>query len=261
MAYAFKNMKVTEIEKLLKQLNIDSLEDCLPSLKEDQRPGVIKLYTQYLRKLEKHQLEVNEWTLKMAFDEVFHENVKTLVGVDEVGRGPLAGPVVAAAVILPYDAQLLGVKDSKKLSEDKREQLFQKIQDTAIDIGIGIVDPQTIDSVNILNATYKAMQIALSKLKNHYDVICVDGNQCIPDIGKEQHAIIGGDNKSAAIAAASIIAKVTRDRMMRTYAKGYPEYGWDQNKGYGSEMHYKAIKTYGITPLHRKSFLKNEGIF
>lgn len=255
------DMKISDIEKTLKLLEIDKLGIYLQKLKEDKRSGVIKLYKQYSRKLEKYEDEVSKWTLKQDFDEVFHERSLVLAGVDEVGRGPLAGPVVAAAVVLPYSCDLIGVKDSKKLSEDKREKLFQKIQDVAIDIGIGIVDSKIIDSINILNATYKAMQIALSKLTVDYNIICVDGDKCIPNIDKKQHAIIGGDNKSASIAAASIIAKVTRDRMMKEYAKEYPQYAWDQNKGYGSEMHYTAIRTYGITPLHRKSFLKNEGIF
>ncbi len=255
------DMKISAIEQTLRLLEIDKLKMYLQTLEEDKRPGVIKLYKQYLRKLEKHQDEASDWALKLDFDEVFHEQSLVLAGVDEVGRGPLAGPVVAAAVILPYNAHLMGVKDSKKLSEDKREELFPKIQEVAIDIGIGIVDAQTIDSINILQATYKAMQIALNKLTTNYNIVCVDGNMCIPNIEKKQHAIISGDNKSASIAAASIIAKVTRDRMMKEYAKEYPEYAWEQNKGYGSEMHYTAIRTYGITPLHRKSFLKNEGIF
>ena len=149
----------------------------------------------------------------------------------------------------------LGVADYAK-----KEELYTQIQEQALAIGIGIIDAERIDEINILQATFEAMRQALSQIQKSYACILVDGNKEIPQIGCKQEAIIGGDNKSASIAAASVIAKVTRDRMMEEYAKMYPEYDWESNKGYGSQKHYEAIAKYGITPLHRKSFLKNEGI-
>jgi len=254
-------MKISEIQEVLKDLEVEELKKQIDLLKEDTRSGVIKLIHQYEKKIIHYQKEHDEWALKCSFDEVFHENRYALVGIDEVGRGPLAGPVVAVAVILPHHAYLPGVKDSKKLSELQREALYTKIQETALAIGIGVVDSQTIDSINILQATFEAMRMALEDLAYPYDILCVDGDKAIPEIDEKQHAVIAGDDKSASIGAASIIAKVTRDRMMKAYAKEYPMYDWESNKGYGSHKHYEAIRAFGITPLHRKSFLKNEGIF
>ncbi|MEG1637857.1 MAG: ribonuclease HII, partial [Cellulosilyticaceae bacterium] len=179
--------------------------------------------------------------------------------VDEVGRGPLAGPVVACAVILPYECDIRGLKDSKKLSEEKREELYDIIYEKALYVGVGMVGPEEIDRINILQATFKAMREALGSIKAAYQIVGVDGDKIIPQVEVTQHAIIKGDDKSAAIAAASVIAKVTRDRMMKEYAVAYPVYDWESNKGYGSNKHYDGIRAYGITELHRKSFLKNEG--
>jgi ribonuclease HII len=254
-------MKITEINNKLKDLKIEELKPHLEVLKEDKRTGVINLLSKYEKKIKEYEKQVEEWSVKCEFDAVFHENKYVVVGIDEVGRGPLAGPVVAAAVILPYNIQLLGLKDSKKMTEVKREELYSQIQGAALAIGIGIVDAEIIDQVNILNATFKAMHLALEQLNYPYDLICVDGDKCIPHVDAVQHAIIAGDDKSACIAAASVIAKVTRDRMMKVYAKQYNGYDWESNKGYGSSKHYEAIKVFGITPLHRKSFLKKEGIF
>ena len=176
-----------------------------------------------------------------------------IAGVDEVGRGPLAGPVVAAAVILPQSIDIVGINDSKKLSEKKRESLFTVIKDNAIDIGVGIIHEKEIDEINILQATYKAMRAALTSLTTVPDIVFVDGNEA--DIGEYiQKNIIKGDQKSISIAAASIIAKVTRDRMMIEYDAVYPQYGFKQHKGYGTKLHMEAIKRYYATPIHRKSF-------
>ncbi|WP_069997588.1 ribonuclease HII [Cellulosilyticum sp. I15G10I2] len=254
-------MKISEIDNILKKLDIEALKEQMVSFKEDHRVGVQKLLVKYQNKLIQHYKQREEWALKCRFDQNIHQNKHVLVGVDEVGRGPLAGPVVAAAVILPYDTCLLGLKDSKKMSPLKREELYIKIQEIALAVGIGIIDANRIDQVNILNATFEAMQSALLHLNQAYDVIGVDGDKTIPNIAALQHAIIGGDDKSASIAAASVIAKVTRDRMMHQYAKAHDVYDWINNKGYGSSKHYEGIRKYGITPLHRKSFLKNEGIF
>lgn len=252
-------MKIKEIEERLKNTAIEELNQVLALLESDKRSGVQKLIVKYKKKIEQLESIRAEWELRMAFDSAFGAH-QVVVGIDEVGRGPLAGPVVAAAVILPPHVELLGLKDSKKLSSEKRESLYVEIEETALAIGIGIVDAQRIDEINILQATFEAMKQALSQIPNGYECILVDGNKEIPGIMGKQHTIIGGDNKSASIAAASVIAKVTRDRMMDQYAKIYEGYDWENNKGYGSKKHYEAIRSQGITPLHRKSFLKNEGI-
>lgn len=253
-------LNIKEIDQLLSTLSIEELKEQLVTYETDTRTGVIKLIDKYNRKIQAYEKEQALWQLKCDFDSIFHEDVYTIVGVDEVGRGPLAGPVVAAAVILPYNAQLVGLKDSKKLSEAKREMLYEQIQDVALGIGVGVVDADRIDEINILQATFEAMQKALAEIKIEVDKILVDGDKVIPGFEVRQEAIIGGDDKSASIAAASVIAKVTRDRMMKAYAHTYEQYDWENNKGYGSQKHYEAIRCYGITPLHRKTFLKNEGI-
>lgn len=254
-----KSLKVKEIEALLKETPRERLLEILEYLKVDTRTSVKKLYDKSIKDLKVYENLQEEWQQKLLFDQVFQEVGQVLVGVDEVGRGPLAGPVVASAVILPVDCQLLGVKDSKKLSEEKREMLYDQIMKEALHVGIGIVEASVIDEINILQATFRAMHLAIEDLKVPYDIVLVDGDKIIPKLSSRQHAIIKGDNKSGAIAAASIIAKVTRDRMMKDYAKTYPAYDWESNKGYGSQKHYEGIRNYGITPLHRKTFLKNEG--
>lgn len=252
-------MKIKEIENLLRETPVKGLPECVASLKSDERLGVQKLLKKYEKKYIDYEHQIEEWAMRMAFDEVFQAH-ECVVGIDEVGRGPLAGPVVAAAVILPKEAQLLGLKDSKQLSYAKKEELFVEIQQQALAIGIGMVDATRIDEINILQATFEAMRQALSQIQEAYDCILVDGNKEIPGVSYTQQAIIGGDNKSASIAAASVIAKVTRDHMMEEYAKLYLGYDWENNKGYGSPKHYEGLRANGITPLHRKSFLKNEGI-
>ncbi|MBP3887572.1 MAG: ribonuclease HII [Cellulosilyticum sp.] len=252
-------MKIKDIEAILKATSLENLLETIKQFEHDERTGVQKLITQYQKKYKQHETIKNEWAMRMAFDEVF-DGHEVLVGVDEVGRGPLAGPVVASAVVLPSGVELLGLKDSKKLNHAQKEELFKQIKAHALAIGVGVVDAERIDEINILQATFEAMREALSQIGIDYKTILVDGNKEIPGVSVEQHAIIGGDNKSASIAAASVIAKVTRDRMMEEYATIYPGYDWESNKGYGSQKHYEGIYQKGITPLHRKSFLKNEGI-
>ena len=179
-----------------------------------------------------------------------------ICGVDEVGRGPLAGPVVAAAVILPKECDILYINDSKKLSEKKREMLYDEIMEKAEAVGIGIVGPERIDEINILQATYEAMRIAVSKLPLQPDLMLNDA-VTIPGLTMKQVSIIKGDAKSASIGAASIIAKVTRDRMMVEYDSIFPEYGFASNKGYGTAAHIAALKELGPTPIHRRSFIGN----
>lgn len=178
-----------------------------------------------------------------------------ICGIDEAGRGPLAGPVAAGAVILPKDCTILHLNDSKKLSEKRREELFLEIQEKAISFGVGIVSPGAIDEINILQATYEAMRIAVSKLSVEPDVFLNDA-VTIPGIPPEKQVkIIKGDAKSVSIAAASIMAKVTRDHIMMEYDKLYPQYGFARHKGYGTKAHMDAIREFGMCPIHRRSFL------
>lgn len=181
---------------------------------------------------------------------------QAICGIDEVGRGPLAGPVVASAVILPKDCDILYINDSKKLSEKKREMLYDEIMEKAVAVGIGIVGPERIDEINILQATYEAMREAISKLSVQPDLLLNDAVK-IPGVTLPQVSIIKGDAKSASIGAASIIAKVTRDRMMVEYDSIFPEYGFAANKGYGTAIHIAALKELGPTPIHRRSFISN----
>jgi len=177
-------------------------------------------------------------------------------GIDEVGRGPLAGPVVACAVILPKDCDLLYLNDSKQLSAKKREELYPQIMEKAVSVGIGFVGPERIDEINILQATYEAMRQAIQNLSVKPDILLNDA-VTIPGVDIRQVPIIKGDAKSASIAAASIVAKVTRDRLMVQYDELYPEYGFASNVGYGAAKHIEALKTLGPTPIHRRTFIKN----
>lgn len=178
-----------------------------------------------------------------------------IAGVDEAGRGPLAGPVYAAAVILPEDARLDGINDSKKLSEKKREELFEKITDIAIAYAIFSVDEKEIDEINILNATHKAMNGAAKELSVKPDYVIIDGNS-IKGMDLPHETVVKGDAKSISIAAASILAKVSRDRYITQMAEKYPQYGFEKHKGYGTKAHTDAILEYGVSPIHRKTFLK-----
>ena len=208
----------------------------------DERSGVQKLIQQYHKKLQ--ALE----------DEHEYEHLGYLCGIDEVGRGPLAGPVVACAVILPKDCDILWLNDSKKLTAKKREELYDVILEGAVSVGIGMASPERIDEINILQATYEAMRQAVSRLSVQPQLLLNDA-VTIPEIQIPQVPIIKGDAKSVSIAAASIVAKVTRDRMMEEYDKVLPEYGFASNKGYGSAAHIEALKKYGPSPIHRKTFI------
>ena len=191
------------------------------------------------------------------FDNSFlSDSINLIAGIDEAGRGPLAGPVVAAAVIFSPNIKLPRVNDSKKLSENIREELYDEIVNNALAFGICEIDETEIDSINILQATLKAMKLASEKLNIPPDLILIDGNKSF-NSQTPVKTIVKGDSKSHAIAAASILAKVTRDRLMIKAAELFPEYAWERNKGYGTKQHIEAIKKYGITPLHRKTFLSN----
>lgn len=186
---------------------------------------------------------------------LFAKGISCVCGVDEAGRGPLAGPVYAAAVILPRGLMLEGLNDSKKLSEKKREQLFAQITEKALAYGIASADEKEIDSLNILNATFLAMNRALEKLSLLFDLALIDGNRS-SGIKYPSLCIVGGDGKSASVAAASILAKVSRDRYMRKLAQLYPQYAFEKHKGYGTKLHYEKLREFGPSPVHRQTFLK-----
>lgn len=204
---------------------------------------------------EKEEQRLNE--LKEIDKSYFKEGYNYICGIDEAGRGPLAGPVVVAAVIMPKDSMIEGVNDSKKVSEKKREKLYELIIEGAISYSVGIVDQNEIDRINILNATKAGLTEAVRTLKVKPELILVDALTNIDTCGVPYQSIIKGDAKSYSIAAASIIAKVTRDRIMREWDKVYPQYGFEKHKGYGTAAHISAIKENGLCPLHRLSFVKN----
>lgn len=195
--------------------------------------------------------------LKEYENKLYETGLKYIAGIDEAGRGPLAGPVVVGIAIMKPDSFIEGINDSKKISEAKREKLYEQITYEAIDWSVGIVSQKEIDEINILNATKKALKLAIENLKTKPDRILVDALENIDTKGIPYTSIIKGDAKIYSISAASIIAKVTRDRIMREYDEVYPEYGFAKHKGYGTSMHIEAIKQNGPCPLHRKSFIKN----
>ena len=221
--------------------------------RSDERAGVTKLVQQYEKKIQNLENEKLRMQKMMEYEHKY-EHLGYLCGIDEVGRGPLAGPVVACAVILPHDHHILYLNDSKKLTAHKREELYDVIIREAVAVGIGMAGPARIDEINILQATYEAMRQAVSKLKVVPQLLLNDA-VTIPEITIPQVPIIKGDAKSASIAAASIVAKVTRDRLMEEYDKTMPEYGFASNKGYGSAEHIAALKKYGPSPIHRASFI------
>ena len=209
-----------------------------------------------MRQLTGEKLEVELLRLSaMREYEDIYDACACICGIDEAGRGPLAGPVVAGAAILPKDCQILYLNDSKKLSEKKRELLYDEIREKAVSWAVGIVEPERIDEINILQATYEAMRQAISKLTVLPDILLNDA-VTIPGISIPQVPIVKGDAKSVSIAAASILAKVTRDRMMAEYDQIYPAYGFGKHKGYGTAAHIQAIRQFGPCPIHRKSFIK-----
>ena len=195
---------------------------------------------------------VNMWEIENTY---YSDTVTYICGVDEAGRGPLAGPVCAAAVILPRDLEIPGLTDSKKLTDKKRRELFPIIKEQAIAYGIGFASEQEIDEINILQATFLAMQRAIDQLEGKADLALIDGNRQ-RDFGLPAVTVVKGDSLSASIAAASVLAKVTRDDLMLEMAEIYPEYGFEIHKGYGTKAHYEALRKHGASPIHRQSFLK-----
>lgn len=247
-----KSESIASIKEQLKL--VQALDDPRLSVwQEDARKGVQTALKQWHNAYQK-QLKVKEHYQEMLHFErqATQAGYQAIAGIDEVGRGPLAGPVVSAAVILPTDVDLVGINDSKQLSLAKREELYIAIKEQAISIGIGIMDQEVIDRVNIYEATKLAMQAAIDALDPQPDFLLIDAMKLANGIPQEN--LIKGDARSVSIAAASIIAKVTRDHMMVDYAKQYPGYGFEKNAGYGTKEHLDGLEKLGITPIHRKTF-------
>lgn len=246
---------ISEIKKEFNNLKEDEYNDFIVRYSEDDRSGVISLVKKAAGKIEKYKAEI-ERTERMLSYEKEYSSYMAICGIDEAGRGPLAGPVVAGAVILPAGERILYLNDSKQLSAAKRDELFDVIYEKATAVSVGIVDHERIDEINILQATYEAMRYAVMNLSQKPDILLNDA-VTIPGIDIKQVPIIKGDAKSCSIAAASIIAKVTRDRIMDEMDKQYPEYGFARNKGYGSAQHIEAIRKFGPCTIHRRSFIGN----
>ena len=246
---------IQEIKTVLQHASYEELPDYIAAYGQDERAGVQKEIVKAQKRLERWQAEVQRIENMKTYEYQYWEEYDYVCGIDEVGRGPLAGPVMAAAVIFPKDVSLLYLNDSKKLSEKKREELYEEIKASAISYAVGIADVATIDEINILQADYVAMRQAISKLSVEPQILLNDA-VTIPLVKQPQVPIIKGDTKSISIAAASILAKVERDRLMQVYDEIYPEYGFAQNKGYGTAEHIEAIRKYGPCDIHRRTFIK-----
>lgn len=246
---------IGEIKQKLNEASPDMLPEVIKLFEVDERAGVLKEIEKARSRYDKYKQELAR-TYAISEYERKYSDYTYICGIDEVGRGPLAGPVVAGAVILPKDCDILYINDSKKLTEKKREELYDIIMEKAIATGIGYASVERIDEINILQATFEAMRDAISKLAVSPDILLNDA-VTIPQVMIPQVPIIKGDAKSISIGAASIIAKVTRDRLMVQYDEVFPEYGFASNKGYGSAQHIEAIKKIGPCPIHRKTFIGN----
>lgn len=247
-------MTIQEIRLEYEQLTSENIRSFIEKYSEDTRSGVQKLIKQCQNRIQKEMEEEIRLEYMLMFERKYYKTCNFVCGIDEAGRGPLAGPVVAAAVILPKNHKIAYLNDSKQLSEKKREELFDKIMSEALAVGVGIVSPKRIDEINILQATYEAMRGAINQLKIQPEILLNDA-VIIPEVKIPQEKIIKGDAKSLSIAAASIIAKVTRDRMMKDYHELFPEYGFNKHKGYGSKEHIQSIQQYGPSPIHRRTFI------
>lgn len=246
---------IGEIKAVFQAASCDELPEFVKRYESDERNGVKKLVEAAQKKLRALEKEYARIEKLREYEEKYRE-YELICGIDEVGRGPLAGPVVAGAVVLPRDCRILYINDSKQLSEKKREELSEIIREKAVAYALGLATPERIDEINILQATYEAMRSAVSTLKVQPQLLLNDA-VTIPGVDIPQIPIIKGDAKSITIGAASILAKVARDRMMVEYDEVYPEYEFARNKGYGSPAHIGAIRKYGPCAIHRRSFLKN----
>lgn len=247
--------KISQIKEEFEAAKREEYNELFEKYSSDGRSGVAKIIEKYKKVIVNYENELKRLYNMSAFEREY-EAYGYICGIDEVGRGPLAGPVCAGAVILPKDVQILYINDSKKLSPKKREELYEEIKEKAVAVKTAFVSPEVIDEINILQATYKAMRTAVNELAVKPDILLNDAVN-IPELNYKQVPIIKGDAKSISIAAASIIAKVERDRMMEMYDEMYPEYDFAGNKGYGSAKHIEAIKKYGPCPIHRRSFIGN----
>lgn len=247
---------IQEIKTLLQHASYEEIPDLVKKYADDERAGVMKEVSKAQKRLIQWEKEVARIEAMKQFEYQYWKDYEYICGIDEVGRGPLAGPVMAAAVILPKDVNILYLNDSKQLSEKKREELYEEIKDKAVCYAVGMADVETIDEINILQADYVAMRQAINKLSVTPQILLNDA-VTIPSVNQPQVPIIKGDTKSISIAAASIMAKVERDRLMCIYDDMYPEYGFARNKGYGSAEHIEAIKKYGPCEIHRKTFIKH----
>lgn len=247
---------ITEIKQELLRISLEDYEDFIEKYETDARKGVQNIVASAKNKLKKLELERERLEKMTVFEKKYRGQYTVICGIDEAGRGPLAGPVVAGACILPKEEEILYLNDSKKLSPARREELYEEITGKALAWSVGIASPERIDQINILQATYEAMRSAIDELKITPDILLVDA-VTIPNVQTKQMGIIKGDAKSISIAAASILAKVTRDRMMDQYDEVYPEYRFVKHKGYGTAEHINALKKYGPCPIHRRSFIQN----
>lgn len=254
--YTFAALSVADVRRRVNALDLadDSLADVIAALRADKRKGVQALADTLTKRLKREAQALQKITEHQTIErEMRAQGYKLICGIDEVGRGPLAGPVVAAAVILSEKSKIIGVDDSKKLSRKKREILNDAILSEAISYGIGEVSPERIDAINILEATKEAMTDAVTKLDPQPDLLLIDALR-LPSMIPVR-AVVHGDAECYAIGAASIVAKVYRDRLMMAYAEKYPEYGFERNMGYGTAEHVAALKQYGPSPIHRRSFI------
>lgn len=255
----FQNMTVTSIKDYIATLDILLYPDLIHELKQDSRSAIQKIAVSMEKKVSARNKEIERIKQMKSIEEAYYNRgIQKIGGIDEVGRGPLAGPVVTCVIILKPDSVRLFVNDSKKVSKKNREVLCQQLLEDAIDYAIGQVDSGVIDEINILNATKKAMTDSLNTLSAKPDLLLIDALHL--DTAIPQKSIIHGDATSYAIAAASIVAKVYRDNLMQIYHEEYPEYGFDHNMGYGTAEHIDALRKFGPTPIHRKSFIQNLGV-
>ena len=252
-----KAAQIQEIYRKTDKTDEAALRSFIREYGDDPRAGIQKLAQGAGKALERIGQERERLEQMRSYErDCIQKGYTYICGIDEAGRGPLAGPVVAGAVILPQDCEIFGLNDSKKLSEKRREELYEEIKEKALAWGAGVIGPGRIDEINILQADYEAMCEAIGQLKVMPQILLNDA-VTIPQVRIPQISIIHGDARSVSIAAASIIAKVTRDRMMVEYDSLFPEYGFAEHKGYGTAAHYTALKKYGPCMIHRKTFLKN----
>ncbi len=248
-------ISIAEVKEEFFKLKDTNIDEFISKYSSDSRSGVQKIYMQALKYKKNVEAEKNRMYEMFSFERMYDDR-GLIAGIDEVGRGPLAGPVVTCAMVLPKDCGILYINDSKKLSAAKREELYDILIKEAVEYSIGIKSPEVIDEINILQATLSAMRDSVLSLKRKPGILLCDAVH-IPEVDIEQVALIKGDARSASIAAASIVAKVVRDRMMEELDKEYPQYGFASNKGYGSKEHIEALKKYGPCPVHRRTFIKN----